>query len=67
MQAFKTQPVIRIALLLFVAWRLGAVGDGAHASHEFIEIDRLAERCALLTLLLLTPPLAASPTRRINR
>jgi glutamate carboxypeptidase len=36
---------------------LGAVGDGAHAKHEHIIVDRLPERCALLTLLLLTPPL----------
>lgn len=36
---------------------MGAVGDGAHASHEYIETDRLPERCALLTLLLLAPPL----------
>jgi glutamate carboxypeptidase len=43
---------------------LGAVGDGAHASHEFIEIDRLCERCALLTLLLLTPSLESLPERR---
>jgi glutamate carboxypeptidase len=38
---------------------LGAVGDGAHAHHEFIEVDRLSERCALLTLLLLAPSLNA--------
>ena len=36
---------------------LGAVGDGAHAAHEFIYIDQLPTRCALLTLLLLAPPL----------
>jgi glutamate carboxypeptidase len=36
---------------------LGAVGDGAHAQHEFIVIERLAERTALLALLLLAPPL----------
>ncbi|HSR70018.1 MAG TPA: M20 family metallopeptidase [Acidobacteriota bacterium] len=35
---------------------LGAVGGGAHASHEFVEIDKLAERGSLLTLLLLAPP-----------
>jgi glutamate carboxypeptidase len=45
---------------------LGAVGDGAHADHEFIEIERLEERCALLTLLLLAPPLEANPNRRIK-
>lgn len=32
---------------------LGAVGDGAHASHEHIDVDRSLERCALLALLLL--------------
>ena len=36
---------------------LGAVGDGAHAQHEFIDTDSLGERCALLTLLLLSPSL----------
>lgn len=32
---------------------LGAVGDGAHADHEFIYIDKMIERSALLALLLL--------------
>lgn len=32
---------------------LGAVGDGAHAVHEFVHLDKLAERSALLALLLL--------------
>jgi glutamate carboxypeptidase len=36
---------------------MGAVGDGAHAAHEYIYIDLLPVRCALLTLLLLAPPL----------
>jgi len=36
---------------------LGAVGDGAHAPHEHVSIDRIAERTALLALLLLAPPL----------
>jgi glutamate carboxypeptidase len=36
---------------------LGAVGGGAHASNEFVYIDRLAERTALLALLILEPPL----------
>ena len=36
---------------------MGAVGDGAHASHEYIYVDLLPVRCALLTLLLLAPPL----------
>jgi glutamate carboxypeptidase len=35
---------------------LGAVGDGAHASHEFIYVDKLVERGVLLALLLLAPP-----------
>jgi glutamate carboxypeptidase len=34
---------------------LGAVGDGAHASHEHVLIDALPERAALLALLLLDP------------
>jgi glutamate carboxypeptidase len=32
---------------------LGAVGDGAHAAHEFLYVDRQVERCALLARLLL--------------
>jgi len=32
---------------------LGTPGDGAHASHEFIFSDKLIERTALLTLLML--------------
>jgi glutamate carboxypeptidase len=36
---------------------LGAVGDGAHADHEFLFIDKMIERSALLALLLLAPPL----------
>jgi len=35
---------------------LGSVGDGAHAVHEHIEIDRTVDRCALLAGLLLVPP-----------
>ena len=37
---------------------LGPVGDGAHAHHEFVVVDKLIERTALLALLLLEPPLA---------
>ena len=33
---------------------LGTTGDGAHAIHEFIFIDQLPKRTALLTLLLLS-------------
>lgn len=36
---------------------LGAVGDGAHAEHEHIDVDKTLERTALLTMLLLAPPL----------
>jgi glutamate carboxypeptidase len=34
---------------------LGGVGDGAHAVHEYVDVDRSLERCALLAALLLTP------------
>jgi glutamate carboxypeptidase len=36
---------------------LGAVGDGAHARHEFVYTDKMVERSALLALLLMEPPL----------
>ena len=36
---------------------LGTTGDGAHAYHEFIFTEKLVERSALLTLLLLEGPL----------
>ncbi|MDY7093087.1 MAG: M20 family metallopeptidase [Acidobacteriota bacterium] len=39
---------------------LGAVGDGAHATNEFIDRQRMVERTALLALLLLTPPVDPS-------
>jgi glutamate carboxypeptidase len=35
---------------------LGAVGDGAHAPHEFLFVDKQVERCALLARLLLLSP-----------
>ena len=35
---------------------LGAVGDGAHAHHEFLHVDKTIERAALLALLLAAPP-----------
>ncbi len=41
---------------------LGPVGDGAHAAHEFVFIDRLLERTALLALLLLAAPLGTPST-----
>lgn len=34
---------------------LGAVGDGAHAVHEHVEVEPTLERCALLALLLASP------------
>jgi glutamate carboxypeptidase len=36
---------------------LGAVGDGAHAPHEFVYVDRMLERCALLAILVMEPSL----------
>jgi glutamate carboxypeptidase len=36
---------------------LGAVGDGAHAPGEFIYLDGMVERTALLSRLLLDPQL----------
>jgi glutamate carboxypeptidase len=36
---------------------LGAVGDGAHARHEHLRLGPTLERTALLSLLLLAPPL----------
>lgn len=41
---------------------LGAVGDGAHASHEGVQIARMPERTALLACLLLAPPLPPPAT-----
>jgi glutamate carboxypeptidase len=40
---------------------LGAVGDGAHARHEFCYVDQMIARSALLALLLAHPPLADDP------
>lgn len=34
---------------------LGPIGDGAHATHEHILVDKWLERSALLTLLLISP------------
>lgn len=34
---------------------LGAVGDGAHAAHEYVNVTRMVERTALLVLLLMAP------------
>jgi glutamate carboxypeptidase len=35
---------------------LGAVGDGAHAEHEYVDVDAWVDRAALLAGLLLLPP-----------
>lgn len=40
---------------------LGAVGDGAHARHEFIYVPQMVERAAFLALLLLAPSLKTIP------
>lgn len=36
---------------------MGAVGDGAHARHEHLRLGRTIEHAALLTLLLMAPPM----------
>ena len=41
---------------------LGAVGDGAHARHEFVYVGRMVERSALLALLLMEPACGRSDT-----
>lgn len=38
---------------------LGAVGDGAHAEHEHVLVDRLPERAALLAMLLREPQITS--------
>jgi hypothetical protein len=38
------------------------VGDGAHAEHEYLHIDKTLDRAALLTLLLLSQPVEAAGT-----
>lgn len=40
---------------------LGAVGDGAHATHEHVDLECMVERTALLALLLALPPVADLP------
>lgn len=41
---------------------LGAVGDGAHAAHEFVDLARTVERVALLAALVLLPAPAGEAT-----
>lgn len=43
---------------------LGAVGDGAHASHEHLLIRPSLERAALLSLLLMSDPLGGRQAKR---
>ena len=45
---------------------LGGVGDGAHAAHEHVDIDRSLERCALLAALLLLPHMSTGESERRN-
>jgi len=48
---------------------LGAVGDGAHALHEHVELDRLLPRTALVAGLIarLLSPAGALPSRQTRR
>ena len=46
---------------------LGAVGDGAHAAHEYVELLCLAERAALLALLLMAPISVSDKTDQSRR
>jgi glutamate carboxypeptidase len=43
---------------------LGPVGDGAHAIHEHLLIDKTLERAALLTMLLTSPAMEGCENRR---
>jgi glutamate carboxypeptidase len=42
---------------------MGAVGDGAHAIHEHLCLARTIEHAALLTLLLMSPPITVRKVR----
>lgn len=46
---------------------LGAVGAGAHAHHEQIQVDSLAERAALLAMLVQAPSIPGSAGKRERR
>ena len=41
---------------------LGTTGDGAHAKHEYIFLEKLPERTALLSTLILSRPLEYNST-----
>ena len=43
---------------------LGPVGDGAHAEHEHLYIDKTLERAALLALLLISRPVPPAEAAR---
>jgi len=45
---------------------LGTIGEGAHARHEYILKDKLQERTALLTMLLLAKPVQNQSRRLAN-
>ncbi|MGB5489877.1 MAG: M20 family metallopeptidase [Woeseiaceae bacterium] len=42
---------------------LGPVGDGAHAVHEHLLIDKTLQRAALLALLMIAPPMEGQQSR----
>ncbi|MDQ2054383.1 M20 family metallopeptidase [Halobellus sp. H-GB7] len=44
----------------------GAVGDGAHQTFEYVDLDALADRVALLTSCLLDEPLPDDPAEYID-
>ena len=46
---------------------LGTVGEGAHARHEYIITDKLIERTALLSLLVLSDPVSKKTTNNKAR
>jgi glutamate carboxypeptidase len=43
---------------------LGATGDGAHAAHEFLFVDKMLERTALLVLLLMMDPVTVQDRKK---
>jgi glutamate carboxypeptidase len=45
---------------------LGPVGHGAHASHEFLYVDKTLERAALLAMLLLSPPTELTAIKEVG-
>jgi glutamate carboxypeptidase len=44
---------------------MGAVGDGAHAPHEFIYLDRMIERGAILGSCIMHPAINQSPPTKV--